>query len=743
MTKFTRRQQHLLLLILLLYVGAALTYAWATPPLEASDEYKHYPVVQHIQTSGKLPVLDPEDPGRWLQEGAQPPLYYLLMAGLTAFIDTSDLPAVHNLNHFAFIGNPNQVGNKNLILHPPDQTQFPWQGTVLAVYLIRLASILLGVGVIFITALLGQALFSARTGLLAAALVAFNPMFLFVSAAVNNDSLANFLGGLGLYLLVKLWQDAPHPTQKWGRYLILGLVLGAGILTKLSLGALLGLAGLALAWLAWRQKNGRILFVGGVITLLTALLISGWWFTRNWLVYGDLTALNVFVAVQGTRDTPIRWQGWLEEFGTFYRSFWGLFGGVNVSAPEPVYLFFNGVALGGTAGLIRQWLRKRTQLIASGGWLPLAWTAVLFLLLVRWNIISPAFQGRLLFPALGGMMALLAYGLLSWVNEAWQPRLAAGLAGIMLLIALLLPWLTIRPAYALPPPLADIPAEARLAEPITFVTENGRLQLIGVVMEPGQHIQPGEPVTLTVYWQAAEPTAADYLSSVHLLGRAYESVGSINRHPAMGLIPTSHWQAGDIYRDDYHVYADETAVMPTQLLVSLSLYDLAAGKPLPALNPAGLPLDPLLVGERAALSPESAPEIQPTLPLNIPFAEGITLRGADLPATAVAGTTIPLTFYWQAAATPPQDYTVFVQLLDGRRQMIASADAPPVGNFYPTSLWQAGDVVDDQHWLSVPADLPPGRYPLLIGWYEPGSGARLLRQDEAVDFIELTLPVGK
>jgi 4-amino-4-deoxy-L-arabinose transferase-like glycosyltransferase len=740
---FSTQQRRLLLLILALYLGLALSYALATPPLEASDEYKHYPVVQHIQTTWQLPLLDPDNPGRWLQEGAQPPLYYLLMAGLTSAIDTSDLAAVHDLNHFAFIGNPNQIGNKNLILHDPVQESFPWHGSVLAVYVIRLASILLGVGTILATALLARDLFSPRTAVFAATLIAFNPMFLFVSAAVNNDSLANFLGGLGLYLLVKLWQDAPNPVQKWWRYLFLGLVLGLAILTKLSLGALLGLAGLALAWLAWRQRNWRILFIGGVTTLLTALLISGWWFGRNWLVYGDLTGLNVFVAVQGTRDVPITWQGWREEFGTFYRSFWGLFGGVNVIAPEMVYLFFNGLALVGTAGLIWQWLKKRTHLIASGGWLLVAWTAVLFLLLVRWNIISPAFQGRLLFPTLGAISVLLAYGLLSWVRESWQPRLAAVLAGLVLLIAFLLPWLTIRPAYALPEPLAAIPAEAMLAEPITFLTENGRLQLIGVEMEANQHIQPGSPVIVTVYWQAAEPVTADYLSSVHILGREYESVGSVNRHPASGMIPTSRWQTGDIYRDVYHVYPDETAVMPTQLLVSLSLYDPEAGKPLPAANPDGLLIDPLLVGERAALSAETAPEIEPTQPLNIPFAEGITLLGADLPETAVAGTTIPITLYWQTAATPAQDYTIFMQLLDSNREWVAGADAPPVNNFYATTLWQPDEIIDDTHLLTIPADLPPGVYPLLVGLYEPQSSTRLLRQDEPVDFIELSLQVGE
>ena len=142
--------------ILLVYAVLGIMYMLATPPLESSDEYKHYPVVQYIETQGHLPVLDPQAPGLWLQEGVQPPLYYLLMAGLTAWIDTSDLPAVHQVNKHAFVGDPNQVGNKNIILHQPEREQFPGEGTILAIYLIRLASLGLGLGTVWLTAVLGK-----------------------------------------------------------------------------------------------------------------------------------------------------------------------------------------------------------------------------------------------------------------------------------------------------------------------------------------------------------------------------------------------------------------------------------------------------------------------------------------------------------------------------------------------------------------------------------------------------------
>ena len=43
-------------LIVGLFVALGWIYSLATPVFEASDEIFHYPVVQHIATTGQLPV---------------------------------------------------------------------------------------------------------------------------------------------------------------------------------------------------------------------------------------------------------------------------------------------------------------------------------------------------------------------------------------------------------------------------------------------------------------------------------------------------------------------------------------------------------------------------------------------------------------------------------------------------------------------------------------------------------------
>ncbi|MCA9899449.1 MAG: glycosyltransferase family 39 protein [Anaerolineales bacterium] len=709
---------------MLLYAVLGVGYMLATPPLESSDEYKHYPVVQFIQAEGKLPVLDPENPGLWLQEGAQPPLYYGLMAALTSWIDTSDLPEIHQTNKHAFVGNPNQIGNKNLILHQPEKEQFPWQGSILAIYVIRLASIGLGLGTVWLTAVLGQQLFSSQVGLLAAALTAFNPMFLFISAAVNNDSLSVFLGTLGLLLMVRLWQQQPNPRLAWWRYAGLGFVLGLGILTKLSLAGLLALTGLMLFWLAWRKKQWQLFWIGGPLVLGTAVLLTGWWFWRNLSLYHDLTGLSAFIAVQGTREQPMRWADWVSEFGTFFRSYWGLFGGVNIAPPQPFYWLMNFLFVGGLAGWLRPNRPRPNRPAAS--WLVIAWSLILLGLLIRWTIISPAFQGRLIFPALGGINVLWSVGLLGWLppnRRHWaMPTTVAGLA----LVAAVLAWRVIAPAYAFPEPATAVPQQAQI-EPITFSAAGGTIQLVGVEMAPDQSTLPGgaQPVTATLYWQLVEPISVNLLSGVHLLGRNFQSVGQVDRHPASGQIPTSQWQLGQIWQDDYYIYVNKDALAPTQLRLSISLYDPTERAETAVTAANGQPLSLVLVGVPARLATKTPPP-KPDSVVTAVFQEGIQLAGYTIaPATPEPGEALTLTLLWQATGQPGQAYTVFVHLVDAQSTLLATGDAPPVQGDFPTNLWRTGDWVDDTHTLPLPPDLAPGSYQILVGLYEPVSGARL------------------
>ena len=92
---------------------------------------------------------------------------------------------------------------------------------------------------------------------------------------------------------------------------------------------------------------------------------------------------------------------------------------------------------------------------------------------------------------------------------------------------------------------------------------------------------------------------------------------------------------------------------------------------------------------------------------------------------------------WQAAedAPPNDDYTVFVQLLDGSNTLVAQSDAPPAGGSRPTSTWRPGEYITDTHTLPFNTPDTTAPFTLIAGLYDVNG--RLLTADET-DFAQLS-----
>ncbi|MGD2178779.1 MAG: glycosyltransferase family 39 protein, partial [Anaerolineae bacterium] len=720
-----------LILILIPYLVVGVIYSLATPVLEASDEFKHYPYVQYVQTQHDLPVLDPETcletPSQcpWLQDGGQPPTYYILLAAATSWIDTSDLTDLRRVNWHAFIGNPGQVCNKNLVIHRPERERFPWRGSVLAVHVGRFITVVIGAGSVVLTNLTVRELFPERLALVlgATALTAFNPMFIFVNASVNNDAMTTFVGCLNLLLFVRMVRDGRRERLPLWRYGLVGLVVGLFLLTKLSALTALMLLPVLLAWISYRRRSHRPLVIGLPVVLGVAVLMSGWWFLRNWRLYGDLTGLNAFIAIQGRRGGFPSMRDWIEEFVTFRWTYWGLFGAVNVMAPRWVYRLFDVLSLAGLLGFVVSIVRETRQSLFANRqspiahspislfvhslirnslwWIPALWGGILFVSVLRWTRIFYSFQGRFLFPNVAGISALLMLGLHQWVPSGYRLAFSLGVAVILLVIAAILPFSSIIPAYQQPEPLAlsDVPKSARV-EPVDV---GGVARIVGWEFEE-QTVRLNEPVAtadaaidLVVYWQAATRDGGDYVSFARLLGRGHELAGEINRRPACGMVPTDLWEPGQVWRDPYRIPVAEGARRPSRLRVEAGLYDPREGETLGVVR----------VGESKLASSELSLEAEH--PLVVGLTDGIALRGYDVvPTGARAGETITVTLYWEARQAPATDYQVFIHLLGDRAEPVAQGDAPPLTGDYPTSMWGSGENIVDPHRIRLPVDLAPG-----------------------------------
>ncbi len=109
-------------------------------------------------------------------------------------------------------------------------------------------------------------------------------------------------------------------------------------------------------------------------------------------------------------------------------------------------------------------------------------------------------------------------------------------------------------------------------------------------------------------------------------------------------------------------------------------------------------------------------------PVDARFGDAIALLGYDL---AQSDDSLRVTLYWQALRPMGRPYTVFVHLIAPDGQIAAQQDAMPQQGAAPTSCWRPGEFITDPYTLTLPAQLPPGRYRLETGWYFWETGERL------------------
>ncbi len=710
-------------LLLGAFIVLALIYAWATPIFEASDELWHFGVVQHIANTGELPVqiIGAETP--WEQEGSQPPLYYLIAAALIAPIDGSDFDAARQPNPHAIAGIPGAVGNKNLVLH--DTPHPPLEGTALAVYVVRLFSVALGVVTVY------AVYRSARTisdndrnvALLAAGLTAFNPMFLFITASVNNDNLVTALNSVIVWQTLIMLQKGFENR----RSIVLGLLLGLTAISKLSGLVLVPAVALAGLWVARSTKNWRGLVTFGAVTIIIWLVLAGWWYTRNLWLYGELFGTRTMAEVAGVREGAFTLQTILNEFQGFRFGYWGVFGAFNIMTFRWFYDVMDIVTILAVVGLASHLWRRRfdRDLIVRVGLLAFI-VATGSVGVVAWTAQTYASQGRLLFPYIAAISIPLAIGL----NALWSflpIRQPASLVTVPLMVfALFVPVVSIAPQYEPPARLTALPHTAR-----QVYARYGDVTLIGYET-PDQRHQPGDTVPITLYWQVLERSPRDLSLYLNAVVGDGEVVGKVDSYPGAGRLRTTTWQPGAIYADSYGIPLVSAAGGRSKLRIQVGWWFYPSEEVIEPVAEDGQPLGSVLpdggafAGEVVVALPENLTDTE-----RVNFGDLITLIGYQLEGEM-------LTLVWEASGTPIADYTVFVQVLDDNNSIIGQGDAPPQ---FPTHYWQAGEQFVTWHTLTYPERPVEGAHHVVIGWYRPDTLERLATSypDNAYPLTEISI----
>ncbi|MFT7586509.1 MAG: hypothetical protein ACI9EW_002946 [Cellvibrionaceae bacterium] len=85
---------------------------------------------------------------------------------------------------------------------------------------------------------------------------------------------------------------------------------------------------------------------------------------------------------------------------------------------------------------------------------------------------------------------------------------------------------------------------------------------------------------------------------------------------------------------------------------------------------------------------------------------------------------------WNAQEPTNQPYTVFVHILRPDGSLVAQHDIQPGTGFRPTPSWRAGELINDYHWIELPAGENISSYDLSIGLYNSLTGERLATDDQ-------------
>jgi len=742
----------ILFLILVLYTFVALAYGLVTPIFEGPDEIGHVLYTKHISEGHGIPVQTREYAIAYGfgQEGSQAPLYYALNAALvrTFRLSLTDLEGVPPSNPFTTCG---RHGRYNVARYRHDlrQETFPYQGTARAVHAMRLFSALLGGATIVAVYAAARLAFPAseEAALLAAALMAFNPQFAFMGGVVNNDNLVNCLTAVAVALTLYCLSRG----FTWRRTLALGLVCGLAPLAKL--GGLMALAFAGIGLLAScksqipnpKHRSSFVirhssLFIGAF------LAVAGWWFVRNWVLYGDPTGTNRMLSIYGGRG------GWpshlvIPEIINTFRSYWSAFA-CELSFPSPVHWAL-GLLVGlSVAGWVRGWRTTPRQDRWIAGLL-LLWIGLVAVLWVRWNQITYAPLGRLFFQANAGLGALLGYGLARLTS---RPRwMLVGVGAGLWALALAGVLFVVRPAFALPHryPLSagnfgvsrfTFDAQQGLptaAVPLSQATFDDLITVLGYEVSP-RSLEPGQTLEVALFLQATQPITEDYVLALQLLSPVPgddTALINFNTIPGGGNYPTYVWEPGEVIVDRYRLQVPEQVEQVQAWQVEGIFYRLSDGERLPVTvdgQPAGrmLGLGLVRVGASETLEVPSHGRLG-TAPL---FGEAIRLEGLQL---RPEGDQLHIQTWWRAVAPLGGDYTTLVHLYDAEGALLATGDAPPLRGGFPTSLWKPEDLILGVYTLPLPQD----GHSVGLGWYDPLTGSRLPAFDADGRFADDIYPI--
>ena len=465
---------------------------------EASDETGHFAFVKYLASQREFPRLG-QAVTEWFDESHQPPLYYLLAAIAVSWIDTDD-GLEPEMNPYVFSGK--DIGGVNITIHS-DREAFPYRGTALAMHVARLVSVAISTAVVALTYLIGCLLFPRDEAIAvgATALTAFWPQFLFLGAVVTNDILVPLFSSLVILFLLRI----EYQRSNWAGFLGLGVCLVGAVATKMSAWGLIPLSALVLMLIGMRRVPVQVRWL--VWPAVSLCLGGAWWWLRGLALprdlfetirYGDVmwTAI-AFVQHPIGQATGLPWDilpGALEYCS---RTIWASFGWDNVGVEEWVYQIFILLCLFGAIGLVKYMLRESRGSSRFGVVVLLLGVAFVFIPAILTVLAGEGqfLYGRIVAGAIPLLSLLLFLGLSRLLPQRYTKLLAIAVGAGLCVLALIIPFRYIIPAYARPVFLSAGEVED-IEHPLRVNFEH-KVELLGYDLN-SRVAKVGEAISLTL-----------------------------------------------------------------------------------------------------------------------------------------------------------------------------------------------------------------------------------------------------
>ena len=406
--KLSAVRRPVLWLALICHLVFAGLYALYTPAFEGLDENDHCYYACYVQHTGSLPVIGDRSGMAGGSLAHHPPLYYLGLGAVMSSVGTGDyVPFWSDNPTWAVEGEQRRLRWQ----HGHDEVS-PVSAEISVLRAMRALSVLIGLVSIVLVHRLAILMFPGWPGVagFAALLLACVPQWSWVHGSLDNGNLATMWTGAALVVMAG---SLRRGQLGWREGLALGVVAGLALITKLTSIFLLPLLGVTYlhALFRWRSARSQVLW-SGCVALAVIVALSGWFFMRNWDLYGELLALNAHREAFAENLVPD--EARLEYLaGRFLPTLFGTslagFGWSAVRLPWSVELGALLLVLLAVVG----WARRGGRLLEAAG--PAVWLCALAVLLVvasviRYNASFYQPQGRYLFPAYAPLAVLLSAG---------------------------------------------------------------------------------------------------------------------------------------------------------------------------------------------------------------------------------------------------------------------------------------------------------------------------------------------